>query len=115
MKKMKMFLLLTISSLLFAACASHHCHNRYGRYKHSEVIIKVEQMQENAWQKKTDANASVFFCLVLFYYCLSMHSSHHWMAMSLFASIISLGSFGIFMTVPLSKSFGEDIMSRFAA
>jgi uncharacterized protein YcfL len=48
MKKMKMFLLLTISSLLFAACASHHCHNRYGRYKHSEVIIKVEQMQENA-------------------------------------------------------------------
>ena len=56
-----------------------------------------------------------FFCFVLFYYCLSIHSSHHWMAMSLFASIISLGRFGIFMTVPLSKSFGEDIMSRFAA
>ena len=48
MGKIKMFLLLMVSSLLFAACASHHCHNRYGRYKHSEVIVKTEKMQENA-------------------------------------------------------------------
>jgi len=41
MKKSKVLLLLIAASFLFAACASHHCHNRYGRYKHSEVIEKT--------------------------------------------------------------------------